>query len=203
MVLKKGMICLYLTVFFFTMHVNPFLFAATLEQSAGKYIKQETKVPVITKSIITEKKQSSVKGKVPKVFPHVRRKTAGKSYAAPRKDPRLACLLSLVVPGGGGQIYLRKDLKGIGFCLLTGTGYTLTAYFTYHFLAGPGKDTSLKTRIIIPGMLLMVSMIFHIVGVVEAYNDAEEINNEDLYYGIIRRTDPYSAKIISESLSLN
>ena len=32
------------------------------------------------------------------------------SITAQEKDPRLACLLSLIVPGGG-QIYLKKDLK--------------------------------------------------------------------------------------------
>jgi len=112
-----------------------------------------------------------------------------------RKDPRLACLLSLIVPGGG-HIYLRKDLKGIGFCVATGAGYTVTGYYLYRsFIQKIGPD--FQSKVIVSGLLFFISAIVHVVGIVEAYADAEEINKKNIY-GMELLRDPYTAQIVVE-----
>jgi hypothetical protein len=113
------------------------------------------------------------------------------------KDPRLACMLSLIVPGGG-QIYLREDLKGITFCLLTGTSYAAAGYYLYLALFGDNSGTERKSKLIISGLLFVVGAIIHIVGVVEAYNNANDINEKRFYYGENNSESPYVARIVYE-----
>jgi hypothetical protein len=113
------------------------------------------------------------------------------------KDPRLACLLSLVIPGGG-HIYLREDLKGIGFCLLTVGFYSAAAYYAYIAWSGDSSGTEEKSKYIISGVLFFVGIIFHVVGIVEAYNDAIEINETKYYYGKKKSKSPYVASLIYE-----
>ena len=90
-----------------------------------------------------------------------------------KKDPRLACLLSLVIPGSG-HLYLRKDLKGAGFCLASATGYGIAGYTFYrYYLSGSGSKT---TGIVVSGLFFFAAGVVHAVSVVEAYADAEEMN---------------------------
>jgi hypothetical protein len=96
---------------------------------------------------------------------------------APYKDPRLACLLSMLVPpGGGGHFYLRQDMKGVLFCLGVSVGYLASAYFI--FLGFTNSSTSSYVIGTISGL---VGIIVHIVSMVEAYNDAIEINEAQYY----------------------
>lgn len=93
------------------------------------------------------------------------------------KDPRLSCILSFIVPGMG-EYYLRNDIKGTIFFLTTTTVYLLSFYYLYlGFISGPsGKD-----KLIIGGIGSVAAMVLHIVGIVESYNDAVEINEARFY----------------------
>ena len=98
---------------------------------------------------------------------------------------------------GSGHIYLRKDLKGIGFCLATATGYSLTGVYIYRSFLGSASSGSLATRLMMPGLFFLISIILHVVGIVEAYADAEEINR-DVNYGNADFDNPYVAKLTVE-----
>lgn len=148
--------------------------ALTVEEAAGKKEKQH------------QRTYDEFSGKAPE------RRDDGSGHQ--EKDPRLACMLSLIVPGGG-HIYLREDLKGIAFCLVTGTGYAASGYYLYLSLFGEGSSTELKSKMIISGLLFLVAAIVHVVGVVEAYNDAVQINEKRFYYGFYRSKSPYVAQI--------
>lgn len=96
----------------------------------------------------------------------------------PYKDPRLSCILSFIIPGMG-EFYLRNDVKGVIFFLTTTTAYVLSFYYLYQGLLGSGGDP--RNKLIIGGIGFVASLVLHIVGMVEAYNDAVEIN-EARYY---------------------
>lgn len=156
------------------MAVLPPVFSLTVEEAAGKKEKQ-----------------------APSYYDEFSGKAAERrddAAARQEKDPRLACMLSLIVPGGG-HIYLREDLKGISFCLFTGLGYASSGYYLYLALYGDLSQTEMKSKLIISGLLFVVSAIIHVVGIVEAYNDALEINEKRFYYGESRSESPYVAKI--------
>lgn len=110
-----------------------------------------------------------------------------------QRDPRLACLLSLIIPGGG-HVYLRNDLKAAGFCLLTATAYSVSAYYLYVALIKTDSSTEKKSRLILSGLLFVVGALIHVVGIVEAYNDAIEINEKQFYFGTEKSVSPYVAK---------
>ena len=117
-----------------------------------------------------------------------------------KTDPRLACLLSVIVPGAG-HVYIRKDVKGIGFCLGAGAGYTASAYFFYNSVLSSGGSGS--TGVILSGVFLLIATIVHIVGVVEVYSDAKEINEKarsrkGITFGPQKSNSPYITEIIRE-----
>lgn len=97
----------------------------------------------------------------------------------PYKDPRLACLLSLMLPGSG-EVYLRKDLKGITFCLATATTYLLSFYYLYLGFLGPAADQ--RKNMIIGSVGFIAGVIIHIVSMVESYNDAVQINEARYFF---------------------
>jgi len=159
-------------------HLAPALRAAdelTVEEAAGK---RDRKTP--------PKYVDEFSGKAPE------RRDTGPGYQV--KDPRLACMLSLIVPGGG-EIYLRNDLKGIGFCLITGGFYGASAYYLYLGLFGGGSGTEARSDLIVSALLFVVGAIVHVVGVVESYNDAVDINEKKFYYGMMQSDSPYVARI--------
>lgn len=94
----------------------------------------------------------------------------------PYKDPRLSCLLSLIIPGGG-EFYLRRDVKGVMFCISTTTVYLLSFYYLYLGFTS-GTKSNLWTGVV--GTVL--GGILHVVGMVESYNDAVEINEARYYF---------------------
>lgn len=110
-----------------------------------------------------------------------------------QRDPRLACLLSLIVPGAG-HVYLRNDVKAAGFCLLTVTAYSVSAYYLYVALMKTDSSTEKKSRLILSGLLFVVGALVQVVGIVEAYNDAIEINEKQFYFGAEKSASPYIAK---------
>ena len=116
---------------------------------------------------------------------------------AQEKDPRLACLLSLIIPGAG-EIYLRNDIKGIIFFALPIVGYSFAGYYLFQAFMADVSETEKKSRYLVSGLLLLVSVIIHIVGIVETYNDAIEINEKNLYYGTGKSKSPYIAQLLIE-----
>ena len=93
------------------------------------------------------------------------------------KDPRLSCILSFIVPGMG-EYYLRNDIKGTIFFLTTTTVYLLSFYYLYQGLIG---GSGAKDKLIIGGIGSVAALVLHIVGMVESYNDAVEINEARFY----------------------
>jgi hypothetical protein len=118
-------------------------------------------------------------------------------YGSEFKDPRLACLLSVMMPGAG-HLYLRDDIKGMGFCLLTMSGYSATGYFGYDAFYGAGASGDFVSRFTIPGVFLFVSTAVHAVSIIEAHADAEEHNKKIIIYGKDAQGKTYKAKIIIE-----
>ena len=114
-----------------------------------------------------------------------------------KKDPRLACLLSLMTPGAG-HIYLRQDLKGIAILGTSFIGYSCAGYYLYTSMGDDSSSGEGKSKMIISGLLFLVAFIIHVVGIVEAYNDAIEINEEEFYFGDADSKHPYIAKVIIE-----
>lgn len=164
-----------LTVFTFHLYILPAAYSVTIAEQAGS----------------SEKKTYSQDDEFNQKTP-ARRAYSGSSA---QKDPRLACLLSLIIPGGG-QIYLKNDLKGIGFFLLTMTGYSSAGYYLYKALKDDASSEEKKSKIMISGLLYLIGLIFHVVGIVESYNDAIEINETNFYYGSGKSKNPYIARLI-------
>jgi hypothetical protein len=95
-------------------------------------------------------------------------------------NPRLVCLLSVIMPGGG-HFYLNNDIKGIGFCLAAGIGYTATGYFMVKTMLADIGSTAFKNYILLTSFLFFVTIVVHFVGIIEAYSDADELNKEKLF----------------------
>jgi TM2 domain-containing membrane protein YozV len=169
--------------------VSSKLYSLTVEEEAGfnkKRIYNESKIEYKRpKNIKKVKVNEQIYGK--KIFNRV--------YVTKndKKDPRLACLLSVIIPGSG-HIYLRRDLKGIGFCVATGSGYIATGVYAYKKFLGSGKDDSFKSKVIVTSLMFFVSTVLHVVGIVEAYADTEEINKKNEYYKR-KLITPYSGDI--------
>jgi len=175
-------------IFLFDFHLMPAVSALTVEEEAAKNrIKVEKRESSVSdRDLVPENRDRSHYDKVVK--------KRGYSSGPEKKDPRLACILSLIIPGSG-HIYLRKDLKGIGFCLATATAYSATGYYLYSFFLGSLQSTDLKSKMILSGLLLMISIIIHVVAIVEAYNDAEDINKEAYYSKNDDFDDVYMARL--------
>ncbi len=177
--LKITAIC---TIFLFinSFYIAPTAFAITVEEIAGSKGKNKSKNKDNTIGSFYGKKVIKRKG----------------SVTVMKKDPRLSCILSLIVPGSG-HIYLRKDLKGVGFCLAAGAAYGAAGYYAYDSFAGSGKDSSDNSKLIITGLIFFIAAIIHVVGIIESYNDAETINKEGNFSN--RKDDnPFLARLIIE-----
>lgn len=174
---SKSLCLIMISVFMFSYCIIPSAYSLTVEEQAGSKVKKQ----------ILEEQNDEFTKKTPA------RRDLNK--ISNEKDPRLACLLSLIIPGGG-QIYLKKDLKGIGFFMLTTLGYSTSGYYLYKAITGDSSGTEKKSKLMISGLLFLVGVIFHAVGIVEAYNDAIEINEQKFYYGNNNSESPYIAKVL-------
>ena len=108
-------------------------------------------------------------------------------------NPRLVCLLSVIMPGGG-HFYLNHDAKGIGFCLAAGVGYTATGYFMVKTMLADTGSVAFKNYLLLTGFLFFLTIIIHFVGIIEAYSDADEISKEKLFGN--DNNNPYVTKIV-------
>lgn len=108
-------------------------------------------------------------------------------------NPRLVCLLSLIVPGGG-HFYLNRDGKGAGFCIAAGAGYTAAGYFMVKTTLAETGSVEYKNYLLLTCFISFISIIIHFVGIIEAYTDAEEINKKILS----GEGNPYSTEFIKK-----
>jgi len=122
------------------------------------------------------------------------------SPSAPVQDeinPRLVCLLSVVMPGGG-HFYLNQDAKGLSFCIAAGIGYTATGYFLIKTTFSDLGSREHKNYLLMTGFLFFMTLIIHFVAIVEAYSDADELNKKNLFGGDGNSDNPYVTKVIFE-----
>lgn len=76
---------------------------------------------------------------------------------------------------------MNNDVKGIGFCLAAGIGYTATGFFMVKTMLSDTGTTAYKNYLLLTGFLLFITLIVHFVGIIEAYSDAEEMNKQKLF----------------------
>jgi hypothetical protein len=95
-------------------------------------------------------------------------------------SPRLVCLLSVMLPGGG-HFYMNNDAKGMSFCLAAGVGYTVTGFFMVKAMLAERGTVAYKNYILLTGFFFFITLIIHFVGIIEAYSDADEINKKNLF----------------------
>ncbi|HOP28314.1 MAG TPA: hypothetical protein P5120_03290 [Spirochaetota bacterium] len=107
-------------------------------------------------------------------------------------SPRLVCLLSIMLPGGG-HFYMNNDAKGMSFCLAAGAGYTLTGFFMVKTMLADRGTVAYKNYLLLSGFIFFITLIIHFVGIIEAYSDADEINKKNLFESGV--DDPYSFNI--------
>ena len=112
-------------------------------------------------------------------------------------NPRLVCLLSVIMPGGG-HFYLNQDAKGLSFCIAAGIGYTATGYFLIKASFSDTGSTEYKNYLLMTGFLFFMTLIIHFVGIVEAYSDADEINKRKLFGSDNDSDNPYVTKVVFE-----
>ncbi len=110
-------------------------------------------------------------------------------------NPRLVCLLSVILPGGG-HFYMNNDAKGMSFCLAAGAGYTLTGFFMIKTMLADRGSVAYKNYLLLTGFLFFITLVIHFVGIIEAYSDADEINKKNLFQQ--GKNDPYSTDIVVE-----
>lgn len=110
-------------------------------------------------------------------------------------NPRLVCLLSVIMPGGG-HFYLNNDIKGTGFCIAAGIGYTATGFFMVKTMLAERGSVAYKNYILLTGFLFFITIVIHFVGIIEAYSDADQINRERLFGN--GDNDPYITKFLSK-----
>jgi len=88
------------------------------------------------------------------------------------KDPRLSCILSIFP--GAGHFYLKEDMKGGLFCIAVFSNYALGGYYLYKYSTTSGATK--KSNLIYGGVFMLLGAIIHAINMVEAYNDAIDIN---------------------------
>lgn len=109
-------------------------------------------------------------------------------------NPRLVCLLSVIMPGGG-HFYLNNDSKGIAFCIAAGTGYTASGIFLIKTMLAERGSVAYRNYLLLTGFIFFITLIVHFVGIIEAYSDAEEINKKNLFKN---SDDPFDTEVMME-----
>ncbi len=184
--MKKSISLLTALIFFFSIYLVPSVTAITLGEI--KPDKEDIKPVKKTDEGKAPEKKEPVKEKKPE-----KNEQKIESEKNEQVNPRLVCLLSVIMPGGG-HFYLNKDLKGVGFCLAAGIGYTATGYFLFKTTMADIGSVAFKNYVLLTGFLFFITFIVHFVGIIEAYSDAEEINKKNLFGS--NKNDPYITKII-------
>ncbi len=172
--MKKTISFITILIFFMSIYFLPSVSAITLgeikpEKQDGESVKKSNDAETMNKKNGEEKK------------PPGKEKTPDDTKSDKEEiNPRLVCLLSVVMPGGG-HFYLNNDVKGIGFCLAAGAGYTATGYFMVKTMLSDIGSVAFKNYLLLTGFLFFITIVIHFVGIIEAYSDADEMNKEKLF----------------------
>jgi hypothetical protein len=182
---RKGSVISLFTaaLFFLSFYLTPTLSAITLGELEVEKAKDE-QIEKTEKSETTSNPDTITPGASPVV-------TKGEM------NPRLVCLLSVIMPGGG-HFYLNQDAKGLSFCIAAGIGYTATGYFLIKASFSDTGSTEYKNYLLMAGFLFFMTLIIHFVGVIEAYSDADEINKRKLFGSNNDSDNPYVTKVVFE-----
>jgi hypothetical protein len=182
--LRKPAISLFTAfVFFLSMYLTPALSSITLGELEGEK---------------TTSQQTEETGKDANLSnPDTLTPVTPPSVTRDEMNPRLVCLLSVIMPGGG-HFYLNQDAKGLSFCIAAGIGYTATGYFLIKASFSDKGSTEYKNYLLMTGFLFFMTLIIHFVGIVEAYSNADEINKKNLFGGDSNSDDPYVTGIVFE-----
>lgn len=178
--MKRTISAITAVIFFLSIYCIPSASAITLGE-----IKPDKKTEDTVKKA-DESPSDSGKKKAPPVDkkklkePEKKDKPPKKIADREEVNPRLVCLLSVLMPGGG-HFYLKNDTKGMGFCIAAGIGYTATGFFMVKTMLAETGSAEYKNYMLITGFLFFITLIIHIVGIIEAYTDAEELNKEKLF----------------------
>lgn len=182
--LKSVISVLTATFFFISIYIAPSVSAITLGEIKSEK-ERESAVENISKGKNLSKPDNNITLKPQSVD------------TPDEKNPRLVCLLSVIMPGGG-HFYLNQDAKGLSFCIAAGLGYTATGYFLIKASLADTGSRKYKNYLLMTGFLFFMTLIVHFVGIVEAYSDADELNRKNLF-GRDRDSDnPYITSIIYE-----
>ncbi len=178
----KSVISLLTAILFFTsIYLAPSALAITLGEIEPEKVRGSTRENI-------EKEEKFLKSDVD-VSEH------SQADNTDEKNPRLVCLLSVIMPGGG-HFYINQDAKGLSFCIAAGIGYTATGYFLIKASLADRGSREYKNYLLMTGFLFFMTLIVHFVGIIEAYNDADELNKKNLFG---KNTDnPYGTKIVYE-----
>ncbi len=184
--MKKTLTIFTVILFVSSIYIFPAAEAITLgeiksESGTSKAAEQDKKVPAKTDEISQEKKGEATSEKQKELKKEV--------------NPRLVCLLSVIMPGGG-HFYMNNDAKGMSFCLAAGIGYTVTGFFMIKTMLADRGSVAYKNYLLLTGFVFFITLIIHFVGIIEAYSDADELNKKNLFESGL--DDPYSVNIIHE-----
>ncbi len=185
LICSKGSVISLVTasLFFFSFYLTPTLSAITLGELEAEKT-NEHQIEKSEKSANTSNSDSITPGSRTVV-------------AKEEMNPRLVCLLSVIMPGGG-HFYLNQDAKGLSFCIAAGIGYTATGYFLIKASFSDTGSTEYKNYLLMTGFLFFMTLIIHFVGIVEAYSDADEINKRKLFGSDNDSDNPYVTKVVFE-----
>lgn len=188
-VMKKTVTLLTVFLFVTGIYILPAADAITLgeikSENGSSNVKdgtgdQDKKAPVKSDDITKDKKGEEKRDKKRELKKEV--------------NPRLVCLLSVIMPGGG-HFYMNNDAKGMSFCLAAGAGYTLTGFFMIKTMLADRGSVAYKNYILLTGFLFFITLVIHFVGIIEAYSDADEINKKNLFES--EADNPYSINVIN------
>ena len=172
--MKKTFTIITISFFLLSIYIIPSANAITLGE-----IKPESKNEINKANKIPDDKQQ------------VTATTTGKEHVS----PRLVCLLSVIMPGGG-HFYMNRDAKGMSFCLAAGAGYTATGFFMVKTMLAERGSVAYKNYMLLTGFMFFITLIIHFVGIIEAYSAADEINKKNLFNS--NSDNPYPVRVITE-----
>jgi len=188
--MKKIISITTILIFLMSIYFIPSVSAITLGEIKPDKQKNESVKKNNDSEGLNKKPEEKKPGKIPEKKEIPENKTEKKEV-----NPRLVCLLSVIMPGGG-HFYLNNDVKGIGFCLAAGIGYTATGYFMVKTMLADVGSIAFKNYLMLTGFLFFITIVIHFVGIIEAYSDADEMNKEKLFGN--DNNNPYITEVVSK-----
>lgn len=194
--MKKTITLLVIMIFVSSIYALPSLSAITLGEIKSDKEADAVKKETVADDSVLIKDDKNKKAVVPekenkKKADAVEKTADGDTKKTKEINPRLVCLLSVVMPGGG-HFYLGNDTKGIAFCLAAGFGYTASGFFLIKTMLAETGSVQFRNYLLLTGFLFFITLIVHFVGIIEAYSDAEEINKKNLFNG---SDDPFETEV--------